>query len=91
MKLQLNGSTAKAEVGEKEQLTIGYRIYFAASGLMGNSYGQTKLHMESYDMAKAMFEELQPKMEQFSKVKVPALAKKLETSGASVLVRIVLN
>ena len=50
--------------------------------LLGNSYGQTKLHMESYDMAKAMFDELQPKMEQFSKVKVPALAKKLETSGA---------
>jgi hypothetical protein len=49
---------------------------------MGNSYGPTKLHMESYDMAKAMFEELQPKMEQFSKVKVPALAKKLEANGA---------
>ena len=50
--------------------------------LLGNSYGQTKLHTESYDMAKAMFDELQPKMEQFSKVKVPALAKKLETNGA---------
>ena len=82
LKLKLNGSTAKAEVGEKEQLTIRDRIYFAASGLTGNSYGQTKLHTESYDMAKAMFDELQPKMEQFSKVKVPALAKKLETSGA---------
>ena len=82
LKLQLNGSTAKAEVGEKEQLTIRDRIYFAASGLTGNSYGQTKLHTESYDMAKAMFDELQPKMEQFSKVKVPALAKKLKASGA---------
>ena len=30
LKLQLNGSTAKNEVGEKEQLSIGYRIYFAA-------------------------------------------------------------
>ena len=82
LKLQLNGSTAKNEVGEKEQLSIGYRIYFAASGLNGNSYGQTKLHMESYDMAKAMFEELKPKLEQFSNVKVPALGKKLESSGA---------
>ena len=82
LKLQLNGSAAKAEVGEKEQLAIGYRIYFAASGLMGNSYGPTKLHMESYDMAKAMFEELQPKLDQFSKVKVPTLAKKLEANGA---------
>ena len=82
LKLQLKGSAAKSEVGEKEQLSIGYRIYFAASGLNNNSYGQTKLHMESYDMAKTMFEELKPKLEQFSSVKVPALGKKLESSGA---------
>ena len=82
LKLQLKGSAAKSEVGEKEQLSIGDRIYFAASGLMGNSYGPTKLHMESYEMAKKMFDELQPKMEQFSKVKVPNLAKNLEASGA---------
>ena len=82
LKLKLNGSAAKTEVGEKEQLSISNRIYFAASGLMGNSYGPTKLHMESYDIAKTMFEELQPKMEQFYKVKVPALAKNLEANGA---------
>ena len=82
LKLELNGSAAKDKVEKKEQLSIGYRIYFAASGLTGNSYGQTKLNTESYDMAKAMFDKLQPKMEQFSKVKVPALAKKLEANGA---------
>ena len=82
LKLQLNGSAAKSIVGEKEKLSIRYRIYFAASGLNGNSYGQTKLHMESYDIAKTMFEELKPKLEQFSFVKVPALGKKLESSGA---------
>ena len=52
--LQLNGSSAKKEVGEKEELSIGERINFAASGLIGNSYGQTKLHMENYDIAKTM-------------------------------------
>ena len=75
--LHLNGSSAKKEVGEKEELSIADRI-FAASGLDGNSYGQTKLHMENYNIAKTMFEELKPQLEQFSKVKVPALGKKLE-------------
>ena len=82
LKLQLKGSAAKSIVGEKEKLSIRYRIYFAASGLNGNSYGQTKLHMESYDMAKTMFKELKPKLDEFSSVKVPALGEKLESSGA---------
>ncbi len=82
LKLQLNGSAAKNEVGEKEKLSIAYRLYFSSSGLNGNSYGPTKLHMENYDMAKTMFEELKPKLEQFSNVKIPALGKKLESNGA---------
>lgn len=82
LNLQLNGSTARAEVGEKEQLSISYRLYFASSGLTDNSYGPTKLHMESYEMAKAMFEKLKPKLHEFSNIKIPALAKKLEANGA---------
>jgi hypothetical protein len=38
--------------------------------------------MESYDIAKNMFEELNPQLEEFSNVKVPTLGKKLESSGA---------
>ena len=83
--LHLKGSSAKKEVGEKEELSIGDRINFAASGLNGNSYGQTKLHMENYDIAKTMFEEIKPQLEQFSNVKVPALGKKLELNGAPLL------
>ena len=37
----LEGSSSKAEVGEKDNLTLSYRLYFAANGLMGNSYGPT--------------------------------------------------
>ncbi len=69
--LHLNGSSAKKEVGEKEELSIGDRINFAASGLNGNSYGQTKLHMENYDIAKSMFEEIKPQLEEFSNSKLP--------------------
>ena len=82
LRLKLGGSMAKAEVGEKEQLSIGYRLYFAATGLSGNSYGPTKLHMESFDMAQKMFEDLKPKLDSFSNVKIPELAQKLEANGA---------
>ena len=83
--LHLNGSSAKKEIGEKEELSIADRINFAASGLDGNSYGQTSLHIENYNIAKTMFEELKPQLEQFSNVKVPALGKKLELNGAPLI------
>ncbi|MEC8536240.1 MAG: glycosyl hydrolase, partial [Bacteroidota bacterium] len=82
LRIKLGGSMAKAEVGEKEQLSIGYRLYFAATGLSGNSYGPTKLHMESFDLAQKMFEDLKPKLDSFSNVKIPKLAQKLEANGA---------
>lgn len=85
IKNALEGSPAKAEVGEKEQPTLQYRLYFAANGLMGNSYGPTTLHMESFAMASQLFEELQPRIDRFVQ-QVDQLAKKLETAGAPFVV-----
>ncbi len=82
MDLILNGSAARAEVGEKDHLSVGSRLYFAASGLMDNSYGQTQLHVESYEMAKAMLEQLEGDIADIANVRVPALAKKIEAAGA---------
>ncbi len=83
--LALNGSAARAEVGEKDHLSVGSRLYFAASGLMDNSYGQTQLHVESYEMAKAMLEQLEGDIADLANVQVPALAKKLEAAGAPII------
>lgn len=85
IKNALEGSPAKAEVGEKEQPTLQYRLYFAANALMGNSYGPTTLHMESFAMASQLFEELQPRIDRFVQ-QVDQLAKKLEAAGAPFVV-----
>ena len=85
IKKALEGSPAKAEVGEKEQPTLQYRLYFAANGLMGNSYGPTALHMESFAMASQLFEELQPRIDRFVQ-QVDQLAEKLEAAGAPLVV-----
>jgi photosystem II stability/assembly factor-like uncharacterized protein len=78
---QLEGSSSKAEVGEKDKVTLGYRMYFAANGLMGNSYGPTMLHMESFEMAKTMFSRMEPTMESFVS-DVEAISVKMEAAGA---------
>ena len=83
--MALEGSPAKAEVGEKQQPTLAYRLYFAANGLVGNSYGPTALHMESFDMAKQLFENLEPRINQFVQ-QVDQLAEKLEAAGAPLVV-----
>ena len=78
---QLNGSSAKAEVGEKDEVTLGYRLYFASNGLAGNTYGPTPLHMESFEIAKTMFSRMKPSMEQFA-ADVKAASEAMEAAGA---------
>ena len=78
---QLEGSSSKAEVGEKDSVTLGYRLYFAANGLMGNSYGPTPLHMESFEIAKTMFSRMKPTVDSFIS-NVDAASVKMESAGA---------
>ena len=80
----LEGSSSKAEVGEKDNLTLSYRLYFAANGLMGNSYGPIPLHMESFEVAKTLFAELKPMIDSFvSDVKTASA--EMESAGAPVV------
>lgn len=81
----LNGSPSKSEVGEKGQPTLGYRLYFAANGLSGNTYGPTALHMESFAMATEMFKDIEPRIDNLVNL-VDQLAKKLEAAGAPLVV-----
>ncbi|MFL2594545.1 MAG: hypothetical protein ACJ0PV_03055, partial [Flavobacteriaceae bacterium] len=80
----LEGSSSKAEVGEKDNLTLSYRLYFAANGLLGNSYGPTQLHMESFEVAKKLFNDLKPMIDSFV-LDVKTASTEMETAGAPVV------
>ena len=80
---EFGGSAAKAEVGEKDRLTLMDRLSNARGGWSGNSYGPTELHMQSFDMAKEMFNRAKPKMDSFIS-RVNSLGKDLEEAGAPV-------
>ncbi len=81
----LDGNSSKKEVGEKDQLTLNYRLYFAANGLMGNSYGPTPLHMESFALAQTMFDSIKPNIDDFVR-NVDQLATQMEAAGAPTVV-----
>jgi photosystem II stability/assembly factor-like uncharacterized protein len=81
----LDGNSSKKEVGEKDQLTLNYRLYFAANGLMGNSYGPTPLHMESFALAQTMFDNIKPNIDDFVR-NVDQLATQMEAAGAPTVV-----
>ena len=80
---EFGGSAAKAEIGEKDRLTIMDRLSKARGGYYGNSYGPTELHMQSFDMAKEMYNRSKPKIDTFSK-EVNSLGKLLEKAGGPV-------
>ena len=78
-----SGSAAKAEIGEKDRLNIMDRLMKARGGWYPSSYGSTELHMESFDIAKEMYERAKPKINEFVK-EVNALGKLIEESGGPV-------
>ena len=78
---KLLGNESKKEIGEKDYPTIMHRLSVAQRGLFGNSYGPTKLHMESFDIAKAMWDKLKIKIQEFNKL-ILVLEAKLNQLGA---------
>ncbi len=84
IKKEISGSKARAEIGEKDKLTIYDRLSSAKGGWYLNTYGPTELHMKSFDMATEMFNRLQPKMDDFL-VKIKALGKVMEENGAPIV------
>ncbi len=80
LKIMIEGSPARAEIGEKDQPTITDRLYFSISGISRNSYGPTALHMESFKMTQQLWKAYQPQMTSFS-AKVEDLARRLEEVG----------
>ncbi len=79
LSIELNGSPTKNEVGEKNDLSMSSRLWKARG--YNNSYGATKLHMESLETAITIFGELQPKMDSYFKA-VDRLGEEMEEAGA---------
>jgi len=82
----LFGSSAKAEVGEKDDPTVSDRLMIAQRGFFGNSYGPTKMQMESLDMAKKQFSSIMPELFKFMNTDVPKVEKLLLNAGAPPIV-----
>ena len=57
MKIKVFGNESKMEIGEKNPPSLINRIRVAGQGL-SSSYGPTKLHLESLDMARQIYQEL---------------------------------
>ena len=81
---KVGGSEAKAEVGEKDFLTISDRLWAARGGWYPNSYGPTQQHMKSFDIAKEMFNRVKPEMDAYFE-KVKEVGKILEEAGAPIV------
>jgi hypothetical protein len=80
---EFSGSAAKAEIGEKDRLNIMDRLMKARGGWYPNSYGPTELHMQSFEIAKQMYERSKPKIDSFVE-EVRELGKLLEDAGGPI-------
>jgi hypothetical protein len=80
---EFSGSAAKAEIGEKDRLNIMDRLMKARGGWYPNSYGPTELHMQSFEIAKQMYERSKPKIDSFVN-EVRELGKLLEDAGGPI-------
>ena len=81
---KLYGSKSKKEVGEKEPQSIFDRLSNARGGWYSSSYGPTKLHMKSFDIAKEMFNRIKPEMDAYFE-NVKKVGKILEEAGAPIV------
>ena len=86
LNVALFGNSAKAEVGEKDDPTVSDRLMIAQRGFFGNSYGPTKMQMESFDLAKQQYTGLEAKLKKFLDTDVPRVEKLLRNAGAPPIV-----
>ena len=71
----------KNEIGERNPPNLRSRIRVASRGL-STTYGPTKLHKESLDIAKSQFKEIETKLDKLSNVEIPRLERALMEAGA---------
>ena len=80
------GSETRKEVGEKDYLTISDRLSSARGGWYPNTYGPTSLHMNSFNMAKELFTQMQPKADDYIS-KVNNMVSRFEEAGGPTILK----
>ena len=80
------GSETRKEVGEKDYLTISDRLSSARGGWYPNTYGPTALHMNSFNMAKELFTQMQPKADDYIS-KVNNMVSRFEEAGGPTILK----
>ncbi|WP_223550986.1 sialidase family protein [Aestuariivivens sp. NBU2969] len=86
IKTILEGSSSKQEIGEKDVISIMGRLSTAQSALFKGTYGPTKMHLESFDIAKILYNRVKPKIIEFAAVAIPYIEKQLIQAGAPVII-----
>jgi len=84
LKREIGGSDAKAEIGEKDFQTLNGRLYNAKGGWRPNTYGPTRLHMQSFEIAEMLFDRLKLKVEVYLK-EIEDLQQKMHENGAPLI------
>ena len=85
VKRKVFGNESKTEIGEKNTPTLFNRIRVASQGL-SSSYGPTKLHIESLDMARLMNEEIKPLIKNLISKEVTSLENKIKDINGPVII-----
>ena len=85
VKRKVFGNESKTEIGEKNHPNLFNRIRVASQGL-SSSYGPTKLHLESLDMARLMNEDIKPLINELINKKVKPLENKIKAIGGPVII-----
>ena len=80
MKLTLQGSSAKGEIGERNPPSMQGNLRVAGRGLT-TTYGPTKLHERSLDIANSMLGKVESDIRGLSKEALPSLEEEIKKRG----------
>jgi hypothetical protein len=79
---QLRGNRARRSVGEKNNPTIGGRLWFALGGAQNTTYGPTPNSKKSFDIAGSQFAKLKAALEDIVDRQLPEMERALSRAGA---------
>tara|TARA_B100001287_G_C22583432_1_gene482079 strand:- start:172 stop:1044 length:873 start_codon:yes stop_codon:yes gene_type:complete len=84
IKRRVFGNESKTEIGEKNLPSLFNRIRVASQGL-SSSYGPTKLHLESLNIAKLMNQDIKPLINDLLNKKINLLENKIKAVGGPII------
>ena len=82
--LAMSGSAVKDEIGEKGNPTVRSR-YSTARRAASYTYGPTKTHLMSLELAKEQLQQLEGELMELSQTAIPAIEKALKNVGAPII------